>query len=75
MIDFLIVFVGEHPMWLYIFGVVLIVMAIKLAMRTASTTVALPAVNTWRHDFDSWKNGDITIDEFLDRRWAFRKLR
>ena len=55
-------------------GVVFLIALMAHAMWTDGD-MPLPAVRSWKQDFGAWREGDISIDEFLDRRWSFRKLK
>jgi hypothetical protein len=66
---------------LVVLGVVLIALLRSSASRESAFFGCVPTdyvpapVHTWSDDFGAWKHGDITLDEFLDRRWSFRNLR
>ena len=32
-------------------------------------------IGTFSDDLGAWKRNEISLDEFLDRRWSFRNLR
>lgn len=83
MIDSILCFIAEHPAGIiYAAGGSLLLLYVICLFRSSSSRNVLwdelpsiAPVNTWSDDFGAWKHGDITLDEFLDRRWAFRNLR